>query len=83
MKTLSEESDPKKIFNVIYKYIKDKLLAKDEQRSWQMLELAWTVRTETENELLSCPGLGEELEKDLTYNVVFDANVNNMFKMAK
>ena len=57
-----------------------------EHKKWKYSDnicVGCSVRSETENELLSCPGFGEEGEEGLTYSSVFDDNVNDMFKVAK
>ena len=57
---------------LIYK-ARGRTLNINEHKKWKYSDnicVGSSVRIESENGLPSCPGLGEELEKDLTYNVV-------------
>jgi hypothetical protein len=56
-----------------------------EHKKWKYSDnicVGCSVKSETENELLSCPGFGEEGE-GLPYSSVFKDNGNDMFKVAK
>ena len=69
---------------VIYK-ARGRTLNIKEHKKWKYSDntcVGCSVRSETENELLSCPGFGEEGE-GLTYSSVFEDNVNVMFNVAK
>ena len=40
-------------------------------------------KDETEEEFLSCPGLSEQNENDLSYNLVYGKSVDEMIRVAK
>ena len=41
------------------------------------------MRDETEDELLSCPGLSEDNENNISYNLVYGKSVKEMIRVAK
>ena len=82
---LLDDNKTTELARLIYK-ASGRTLNIKEHKKWKYSDTicVWcSVRRETENELLSYPGFGEEGEEGLTYSSVFDDNVNDMFKVVK
>ena len=77
-----------KITKLIHK-MRGKTLNIKEHKKWKYddnLCIGCSKNVETESEILACPGFSEgnnTMEEDISYNLVFSDNVDDMVRVAK
>ena len=82
---LLEGNESTELSQVIYK-IRGKNLEIKALKKWKYKDnicVGCEMRDETEEEFLSCPGLSEDNENNISYNLVYGKSVKEMIRVAK